>query len=43
MTDKLESLNPATGDVVGIYPIDDAAAVEGLMDEASYREWVATL
>ena len=23
--------------------LDDASAVEGLMDEASYREWVATL
>ncbi len=24
MTEKLESLNPITGDVVGTYPIDDA-------------------
>ena len=24
-TDKLESLNPATGDVVGVHPIDDTA------------------
>ena len=23
--------------------LDDAGAIEGLMDEASYREWVATL
>ena len=23
--------------------LDDAGEVEGLMDEASYREWVATL
>ena len=23
--------------------LDDASAVDGLMDEASYREWVATL
>ena len=34
MTDKLESLNPATGDVVGVYPIDDAAAVAAAVARA---------
>ncbi len=34
MTDKLESLNPATGDVVGIHPIDDAAAVDAAVARA---------
>ena len=34
MTDKLESLNPATGDVVGIHPIDDASAVDAAVARA---------
>jgi aldehyde dehydrogenase (NAD+) len=31
---KLESLNPATGDVVGIHPVDDAAAVDAAVARA---------
>ena len=34
MTDKLESLNPATGDVVGVHAIDDAASVQAIVDRA---------
>lgn len=34
MTDKFESLNPATGDVVGVHPIDDAAAVDAAVARA---------
>ena len=32
--DKLESLNPATGDVVGVHAINDAAAVEAAVARA---------
>lgn len=32
--DKLESLNPATGDVVGVYTVDDAAAVDAAVARA---------
>ncbi len=32
--DKLESLNPATGDVVGLHPIDDAEAVDAAVARA---------
>lgn len=34
MTDKLESLNPATGDVVGVHAIDDAASVDAAVARA---------
>jgi acyl-CoA reductase-like NAD-dependent aldehyde dehydrogenase len=34
MTQKLESLNPATGDVVGVHPIDEAADVEAAVARA---------
>ena len=33
-TDKLESLNPATGDVVGLHAVDDAAAVDAAVARA---------
>ncbi|GAB2867374.1 aldehyde dehydrogenase family protein [Nocardioides pacificus] len=33
-TDKLESLNPATGDVVGIHAVDDEAAVHAAVARA---------
>jgi len=33
-TDKLESLNPATGDVVGVHAVDDAAAVDAAVARA---------
>jgi len=36
MTDKLESLNPATGDVVGVYAIDDAASVDAAVARARH-------
>jgi len=39
MTDKLESLNPATGDVVGVHAVDDVASVDAAVARA--REAVA--
>jgi acyl-CoA reductase-like NAD-dependent aldehyde dehydrogenase len=33
-TEKLESLNPATGDVVGVHPVDGAAAVDAAVARA---------
>ncbi len=36
MTDKLESLNPATGDVVGVYAVDDAASVDAAVARARH-------
>jgi acyl-CoA reductase-like NAD-dependent aldehyde dehydrogenase len=42
MTDKLESLNPATGDVVGVHAIDDAASVEAAVARARHTaQWWA--
>jgi aldehyde dehydrogenase (NAD+) len=34
MTDKLESINPATGDVVGVHAVADAADVDAAVDRA---------
>ncbi len=34
MSDKLESINPATGDVVGVHTIDDAADVDAAVERA---------
>ncbi|WP_067436206.1 aldehyde dehydrogenase family protein [Nocardioides jensenii] len=34
MTEKLESLNPITGDVVGTYPIDDADSIAAAVQRA---------
>jgi aldehyde dehydrogenase (NAD+) len=34
MSDKLESINPATGDVVGVHAIDDAAEVDAAVARA---------
>ena len=34
MTDKLESINPATGDVVGVHAVADAADVQAAVDRA---------
>ncbi|HJR39004.1 MAG TPA: aldehyde dehydrogenase family protein [Nocardioidaceae bacterium] len=34
MSDKLESINPATGDVVGVHAIDDAADVDAAVARA---------
>jgi aldehyde dehydrogenase (NAD+) len=34
MTDKLESINPATGDVVGVHAVADAADVDAVVDRA---------
>jgi acyl-CoA reductase-like NAD-dependent aldehyde dehydrogenase len=43
MTDKLESINPATGDVVGVYAIDDAAAVDAAVARARHAaQWWAS-
>lgn len=40
MTDKLESLNPITGDVVGTYPIDDARSVGDAVERARWlTDW----
>ncbi len=40
MTEKLESLNPATGDVVGVHAVDDAASVEAAVGRARESvEW----
>ncbi len=40
MTDKLESLNPATGDVVGVYAVDDAASVDAAVARARHTaQW----
>ena len=42
MTDKLESINPATGDVVAVYAVDDAAAVDAAVARARHAaEWWA--
>jgi aldehyde dehydrogenase (NAD+) len=42
MSDKLESLNPATGDVVGVYAVDDAASVDAAVARARHTaEWWA--
>ena len=42
MTDKLESINPATGDVVGVYAVDDAASVDAAVARARHTaEWWA--
>jgi acyl-CoA reductase-like NAD-dependent aldehyde dehydrogenase len=39
--DKLESLNPATGDVVGVHAVDDAASVQAAVARARHtaRWW----
>src|SRR3954451_16667900 len=43
MTEKLESINPATGDVVGVYAIDDAAAVDAAVARARHTaQWWAS-
>src|SRR3954468_13354162 len=43
MTDKLESINPATGDVVGVYAVDDAAAVDAAVARARHTaQWWAS-
>jgi acyl-CoA reductase-like NAD-dependent aldehyde dehydrogenase len=40
MTDKLESTNPATGDVVGVHAIDDAASVDAAVARARHAaQW----
>jgi acyl-CoA reductase-like NAD-dependent aldehyde dehydrogenase len=40
MRDKLESLNPATGDVVGVHAVDDAASVAAAVARARHAaEW----
>jgi acyl-CoA reductase-like NAD-dependent aldehyde dehydrogenase len=36
MTDKLESYNPATGDVVGVYAVDDEASVNAAVARARH-------
>jgi acyl-CoA reductase-like NAD-dependent aldehyde dehydrogenase len=42
MTDKLESINPATGDVVGVHAVDDAASVAAAVARARHAaEWWA--
>jgi acyl-CoA reductase-like NAD-dependent aldehyde dehydrogenase len=42
MTDKLESTNPATGDVVGVHAIDDAASVAAAVARARHAaQWWA--
>jgi acyl-CoA reductase-like NAD-dependent aldehyde dehydrogenase len=42
MTEKLESINPATGDVVGVYAIDDPAAVDAAVARARHTaQWWA--
>ena len=43
MTDKLEVTNPATGDVVGVHAIDDAASVDAAVARARHAaEWWAS-
>src|SRR3954463_5192627 len=43
MTEKLESINPATGDVVGVYAIDDGAAVDAAVARARHTaQWWAS-
>jgi len=43
MTDKLESINPATGDVAGVYAVDDAASVEAAVARARHAsQWWAS-
>ncbi|MDT0202994.1 aldehyde dehydrogenase family protein [Nocardioides sp. AE5] len=40
MTEKFDSLNPATGEVVGTHPVDDAAAVDATVARArAMVEW----
>jgi acyl-CoA reductase-like NAD-dependent aldehyde dehydrogenase len=40
MTDKLESINPATGDVVGVHAIDDADSVAAAVARARHAaQW----
>jgi aldehyde dehydrogenase (NAD+) len=42
MTEKLESTNPATGDVVGVYAVDDEASVRAAVARARHTaEWWA--
>ena len=42
MTDKLEVLNPATGDVVGVYPVADRDDVDAAVAEARvWADWWA--
>lgn len=42
MTEKLESTNPATGDVVGVHVVDDAASVAAAVARARHTaEWWA--
>ena len=42
MTDRLESTNPATGDVVGVHAVDDAASVHAAVARARHTgEWWA--
>ena len=42
MSDKLESVNPATGDVVGIHAIDDTASVDAAVARARHTaQWWA--
>ena len=42
MSDKLESINPATGDVVGVHAIDDAASVDAAVARARHAaQWWA--
>src|SRR3954468_5893360 len=36
MTEKLESINPATGDVVGVHAVDDAASVDAAVARARH-------
>jgi acyl-CoA reductase-like NAD-dependent aldehyde dehydrogenase len=40
MTEKLQSVNPATGDVVGVYAVDDAASVDAAVARARHTaQW----
>jgi aldehyde dehydrogenase (NAD+) len=39
MDDKLEVRNPATGDLVAVYPVDDKKSVEAAVERA--REWAS--
>ncbi len=44
MSEKLQSLDPATGDVVGVHPVDDQAAVDAAVARAREAvEWWAGL
>ena len=43
MSDKLESINPATGDVVGVFALDDAASVDSAVARVRHTtQWWAS-